>query len=281
MGGLSRSHLAFRLTLMPFRPLLALVLAFCLTFAATPSSVSAAFVKGPERGNANFAGVVNTGQANECKTLPEGSTGSINVDGKFKGLCLQPNEFAVKLASKRGKKADFVPAKIISPHTNSSIDEVYGDLSGGKFTSKGGFDFALMTVLGPGGQEFPLVFSIKDLVADGSKSITPGAEFKGTTFTPSYRTGDFLDPKSRAKDTGVDYAQGLVALGGDDEELAKENIKQDLSGKGQISFTIDRVNEGTNEFTGTFEAIQPSDNDLGSKEPVDVRLTGVLYGRKA
>ena len=118
------------------------------------------------------------------------------------------------------------------------------------------------------------------MVADGGKAITPGAEFTGSTFTPSYRTGDFLDPKSRAKDTGVDYAQGLVALGGDDEELAKENIKQDLAGQGQITLSIDAVNEASNEFSGTFVAIQPSDNDLGSKEPVDVKLTGVLYGRK-
>ena len=262
---------------MRFRPLLALVLAFCLTFVAAPSTVSAS----GERGNSRFADVVNTGQANKCKSLSSESTGSINVDGKFKGLCLQPSDFAVKLAAKRGQKAEFVPAKIISPRFNSSIDEVYGDLSGGKISAKGGFDFALITVQGPGAEEFPLVFSVKDLVADGSKSITPGAEFKGTTFTPSYRTGDFLDPKSRAKDTGVDYAQGLVALGGDDEELAKENIKQDLSGKGEITLAIDAVDEETGEFSGTFVAIQPSDNDLGSKDPVDIKLSGSLYGRKA
>ena len=48
---------------MLFRPLLALVLAFCLTFVAAPSSVSAAitdgagnsdFVVGNERSNARF-----------------------------------------------------------------------------------------------------------------------------------------------------------------------------------------------------------------------------------
>ena len=266
---------------MPFRPLLALVLAFCLTFVAAPSSVSAAFVKGPERGNANFAGVVNTGQAGTCKSLPTGSAGSINVDGKFKGLCLQPTDFAVKLSTQRGKKADFVPAKIISPRFNSNIDEVSGDLSGGKISAKGGLDFALITVLGPNSEEFPLVFSVKDLVANGDKSIAPGAVFKGSTFTPSYRTGDFLDPKSRAKDTGVDYAQGLVALGGDDEELAKENIKQDLSGTGEITLTVDSVDADSNEFSGTFVAIQPSDNDLGSKQPVDIKLSGNFYGRKA
>ncbi len=280
LGGLYRSHSAFRLLLMRFRHLLALALAFCLTFVAAPSSASAAFVLGEERGNAQFAGTVNTGGAGECTSLPADSTGSISADGTFKSLCLQPKEIFVKLSSQKRQSADFLPAKIISPRYNSSIDEVYGDLSGGKFAAKGGIDFSLITVLAPNGEEFPLVFSVKDMVADGGKSISPGAEFSGTTFTPSYRTGDFLDPKSRAKDTGVDYAQGLIALGGDDEDLAKENIKRDLTGKGQITFTIDSVKEDTQEFTGTFVAIQPSDNDLGSKEPADVKLTGVLYGRK-
>ncbi len=266
---------------MRIRPLLALVLAFCLTFTAAPSSASADFVLGNERGNSRFANVVNTGQAGECQSLPANAAGSINVEGKFQSLCLQPTAFYVKLAANKRQKADFLPAKIISPRYNSSIDEVYGDLSGGKFTEKGGIDFSLITVQAPNGEEFPLVFSVKDMVADGGKSISPGAEFTGTTFTPSYRSADFLDPKSRAKDTGVDYAQGLIALGGDDEDLAKENIKQDLTGKGQISFAIDKVDSNTNEFTGTFVAIQPSDNDLGSKEPVDIKLTGVLYGRKA
>jgi len=266
---------------MLFRPLLALVLAFCLTFLAAPSDVSAAFVKGPERGNAQFGNVVNTGQAGECTTLPEGSSGSLNVDGSFKNLCLQPTEVFVKLTGSKRKKAEFVPAKIISPRFNTSIDEVFGDLSGGKFTEKGGIDFSLITVLAPDGEEFPFAFSVKDMVADGGKSIAPGAEFKGTTFTPSYRTGDFLDPKSRAKDTGVEYAQGLVALGGDDEDLARENVKQDISGKGEITLQINSVNADTNEFSGTFVAVQPSDNDLGSRDPIDVKITGNLYGRKA
>ncbi len=281
MGGLFRSIWPFGIIPMRFRPLLALVLAFCLTFAAVPSSVSAAFVLGGERGNSKFADVVNTGQAGECKVLPAGSSGSLSVDGKFRSLCLQPTEIFVKIAGNKRQKSQFLPAKIISPRFNSSVDEVYGDLSGGKFTEKGGIDFSLITVLSPTGEEFPLAFSVKDMVADGGKSIAPGAEFTGSTFTPSYRSADFLDPKSRAKDTGVDYAQGLIALGGDDEDLAKENIKQDLTGKGQITLSIDSVNEETNEFGGTFTAIQPSDNDLGSKEPIDVKLTGVLYGRKA
>mgnify|MGYP002856416739 CR=1 FL=1 len=268
---------------MRLRPLLAMVLAFCLTFAAAPNSVSAAFVKGPERGNAKFADVVNTGKAGECSTLPSGSDGSISIDGNFKELCLQPQEIFLKLPGKRKQNNDFVSAKIISPRFNTSIDQVFGDMSGGKLTEKGGIDFSLITVLAPNGEEFPLAFSIKDMVAEskGGKNLAPGVQFTGTTFTPSYRTGDFLDPKSRAKDTGVEYAQGLVALGGDDEDLARENIKQDLTGKGQITLSIDAVDSDTNEFAGTFSAIQPSDNDLGSRDPVDVKITGKLYGKKA
>jgi photosystem II oxygen-evolving enhancer protein 1 len=264
---------------MRFRPLLALVLAFCLTFIAAPSSASAAFPLGKERGNADFGKTVNTGQAGVCRSLPASSSGSISADGSFKELCLQPTQIFVKVAGNKRQQADFLPAKIISPRFNSSIDQVYGDLSGGKFTAKGGIDFSLITVLSPNGEEFPLAFSVKDMVASGGKSIAPGETFTGTTSTPSYRTGDFLDPKSRAKDTGVEYAQGLVALGGDDEDLARENIKQDLGGSGSITLSIDTV--AGDEFAGTFVAIQPSDNDLGSKDPVDVKLTGNLYGRKA
>ncbi len=266
---------------MRFRPLLALVLAFCLALVSAPSDVSAAFVKGPERGNAKFGNVVNTGQAGECTTLPASATGSLNTDGSFKNLCLQPTQIFVKAEESKRKKAEFQPAKIISPRFNTSIDEVYGDLSGGKFTEKGGIDFSLITVLAANGEEFPLAFSVKDMVAGGGKSIAPGEEFSGSTFTPSYRTGSFLDPKSRAKDTGVEYAQGLVALGGDDEDLARENVKKDISGKGQITLSVEAVDADTNEFAGTFVAIQPSDNDLGSKDPTDVKIIGNFYGKKA
>ena len=75
--------------------------------------------------------------------------------------------------------------------------------------------------------------------------------------------------------------QGLVALGGDDEELAKENIKVDVNGTGVITLAINNVDSDTDEFAGTFEAIQPSDTDMGSKDPLDVKIIGELYGRKA
>ena len=144
---------------MRFRPLLALMLAFCLTFTTLPSSASAA-LKGREQGNARFGNVVNTGQADACTVLPAGSSGSINADGQFKSLCLQPTEVSVKLPGNKRNKSDFAIAKIISPRFNTSLDEVYGDLSGGKFTEKGGIDFSLITVLAPNGEEFPFAFSV-------------------------------------------------------------------------------------------------------------------------
>ena len=51
--------------------------------------------------------------------------------------------------------------------------------------------------------------------------------------------------------------------------------------KKAIELSIESVDSSTNEFSGTFTAIQPSDNDLGSRDPIDVKLTGNLYGRKA
>ena len=40
-----------------------------------------------------------------------------------------------------------------------------------------------------------------------------------------------------------------------------------------------RVDADTGEFAGVFTAIQPSDTDMGSKDPQDVKITGDLYGR--
>ena len=279
---------------MLFRPLLALVLAFCLTFVAAPSSVSAAissgagnsdFVVGPERSNARFGGIVNTGRANDCPTIAAGSNGSISIGSgdTLSEICLHPTEVFVKLSASKRKKADFAPSRIISPSHNTTIEQVYGDISGsGTFTEKGGIDFQLITVLAPNGEEVPFVFSAKDLVADAnSSSISTGSEFKGQTRTPSYRTSNFLDPKSRALTTGVDYAQGLVALGGDDKVLKDENIKRYIDDKGQITLSVDSVDSSSNEFAGTFVALQSADTDMGSKEARDLKITGVLYGRKS
>ena len=265
--------------IMRIRSFLALVISFCLTLAFVPLRTYAF----SERGNAQFTDVVNTGKANDCPELDSSLDGSISISNgdSLKGICMHPTEVYVKVPGSKRKKADFVSTKIISPRNNTTVTEVYGDIDSGKFTEKGGIDFQLITVLTPGGLEVPFAFSAKDLTASIPSSIEPGTELSGTTFTPNYRTGDFLDPKARAANTGVEYAQGLVALGGDDEELAKENIKVDVNGTGTVKLSITNVDSDTEEFTGTFEAVQPSDTDMGSKDPLDVKIIGQLYGRKA
>ena len=264
---------------MRIRSFFALVITFCLTLAFVPNKTYAF----SERGNAQFTDVVNTGKANDCPALDSSLVGSISLgnNDSLKGICMHPTEVYVKVPGNKRQKAEFISSKIISPRNNTTVTEVYGDVDSGSFVEKGGIDFQLITVLTPSGLEVPFAFSAKDLTAKLPSSIEPGTEISGTTFTPNYRTGDFLDPKARAKSTGVDYAQGLVALGGDDEELAKENIKQDVNGSGVIKLSITNVDSDTDEFSGTFEAIQPSDTDMGSKDPLDVKIVGELYGRKA
>ena len=265
--------------IMRIRSFLALVITFCLTLGFIPAKTYAF----SERGNAQFTDVVNTGKANDCPEIDESSIGSISLSNgdSLKGICMHPTEVYVKVPGSKRQKSEFLSTKIISPRNNTTVTEVYGDIDSGKFTEKGGIDFQLITVLTPGGLEVPFAFSAKDLTASIPSSIEPGTELSGTTFTPNYRTGDFLDPKARAANTGVEYAQGLVALGGDDEELAKENIKVDVNGTGTVKLSITNVDSDTEEFTGTFEAVQPSDTDMGSKDPLDVKIIGQLYGRKA
>ena len=265
--------------IMRIRSFLALVITFCLTLGFIPAKTYAF----SERGNAQFTDVVNTGKANDCPEIDSSLVGSISLSNgdSLKGICMHPTEVYVKVPGSKRQKSEFLSTKIISPRNNTTVTEVYGDIDSGKFTEKGGIDFQLITVLTPGGLEVPFAFSAKDLTASIPSSIEPGTELSGTTFTPNYRTGDFLDPKARAANTGVEYAQGLVALGGDDEELAKENIKVDVNGTGTVKLSITNVDSDTEEFTGTFEAVQPSDTDMGSKDPLDVKIIGQLYGRKA
>ena len=70
-----------------------------------------------------------------------------------------------------------------------------------------------------------------------------------------------------------------MALGGDDDELESENVKRYIDGTGTMTFSITRVDSESGEFAGVFTAIQPSDSDMGGREPVDVKVSGELYGR--
>ena len=69
---------------------------FCLTFTTLPSSASAA-LKGRDKVMLVLAMLLILAKLMLHNVLPAGSSGSINADGQFKSLCLQPTEVSVKL----------------------------------------------------------------------------------------------------------------------------------------------------------------------------------------
>jgi photosystem II oxygen-evolving enhancer protein 1 len=77
---------------------------------------------------------------------------------------------------------------------------------------------------------------------------------------------------------GYDNAVALPSRS-DSEELLKENLKRFDTGKGEVALQIAKVNGATGEIAGTFESIQPSDTDMGGKEPLDVKIRGLFYAR--
>jgi photosystem II oxygen-evolving enhancer protein 1 len=269
---------------MRFRPLLALVLALCLTLVTACSGGAKAL----DRSTITYDDIVNTGKANDCPTLPDSARGSISLDPsaryQLREICLHPSEVFVKgEPTNKRQEAQFVEGKILTRYT-SSLDQVYGELklNGDQltFTELGGIDFQPVTVLLPGGEEVPFVFSSKELDARAEgAAISTSTDFSGDYRVPSYRTSNFLDPKGRGLTTGVEYTQGLVGLGADSEGLERENIKRYVDGTGTMELSITKVDADTGEFAGVFTALQPSDTDMGSKDPLDVKITGELYGR--
>jgi photosystem II oxygen-evolving enhancer protein 1 len=266
---------------MRFRPLLAVVLALCLTLVTACSGGA----KAVDRSSTTYDDIVNTGLANNCPTLPDSARGSIPLESgvryQLREICLHPSEVFVKgePANKR-QEAQFVAGKILTRYT-SSLDQVFGDLtvSGDKLTFKelGGIDFQPVTVLLPGGEEVPFTFSSKELVAEASgAAISTSTDFSGPYRAPSYRTSNFLDPKGRGLTTGYSSAVGLVPAG---DEFAGETVKAYVDGTGTMNLSITKVDAETGEFAGVFTALQPSDTDMGTKPAVDVKITGELYGR--
>lgn len=266
---------------MRFRPLLALVLALCLTLVTACSGGA----KAVDRANVTYDDIVNTGRANDCPSLPDSARGTIPLEAgsryQLRELCLHPAEVYVKgePANKR-QEAQFVPGKILTRYT-SSLDQVYGDLTvqGDKlqFQEQGGIDFQIVTVLIPGGEEVPFVFSSKELNAEATGgSISTSTDFTGSYRAPSYRTSNFLDPKARGLTTGYSSAMGLVPAG---DDYTSETVKRYVDGTGTMNLSITKVDAETGEFAGVFTALQPSDTDMGTKKAVDVKVTGELYGR--
>jgi photosystem II oxygen-evolving enhancer protein 1 len=191
---------------------------------------------------------------------------------------MEPTSITVKEESAfKSGEAEFVKTKLMTRLTYT-LDEMSGSIkvdgSGGvEFKEEDGIDYAPVTVQLPGGERVPFLFTVKELAAKGSLSA-----FGGDFTVPSYRGSSFLDPKGRGGSTGYDNAVALPARS-DSEELAKENNKSTVALKGQAVFSVAKVDPATGEIAGVFESVQPSDTDLGSKAPKDVKITGLWYAQ--
>jgi photosystem II oxygen-evolving enhancer protein 1 len=271
---------------MRYRALITALLALCFSFltACADSSVAT----GKE--DLTYDQLRGTGLANSCPQLEETSRGSIALESgqsySITSLCLQPTSFLVKEeAQSKRQKAEYVSTKVMTRYT-SSIDSVSGSLkvnpdNSVTFTEEDGIDFQAITVQLPGGERVPFLFTIKNLVATtqpGAPSINTSTDFEGDFRVPSYRTSNFLDPKGRGLTTGYDNAVALPAQA-DSEELRKENVKRFQLDKGHISLRVAKLDSTTGEIAGTFESEQPSETDMGSREPSDVKIRGLFYGR--
>jgi photosystem II oxygen-evolving enhancer protein 1 len=271
---------------MRYRALIAALLAVCLGFLTACS-------EGPSSDKPlTYDDIVNTGLANNCPQLPETARGSIALDrdGSYilTDLCLQPTSYFVKEEpTNKRQEAEFIPGKSLTRYT-SSLDQVTGDLifdenNALTFNEKYGIDFQAITVLLPGGEEVPFLFTVKGLTAKsqpGISGINTSTDFEGIYNVPSYRGSSFLDPKGRGVSAGYDNAVALPASA-DDEEFVKANVKlaDTRQQAGEISLKVSKVDGETGEIAGIFEAVQPSDTDLGAKEAVEVKVGGTFYGR--
>lgn len=269
---------------MRYRALITAFLAICLGLLTACSEAPTA------SGPLTYDQIRGTGLANTCPQLT-GRTGrgSIPIEPdktySLTDLCLEPTNYFVKEepANKR-QSALYIAGRPLTRYT-SSIDQVRGTLKldadrSVTFIEEDGFDFQAITVLLPGGEQVPFLFSIKGLVAKSlpnADSVNTSTDFEGEFKVPSYRTSNFLDPKGRGLATGYDSAVALPQA--DAEELLKENIKRFETGRGKISLRVAQVDSATGEIAGTFESVQPSDTDMGGKEPVDVKIQGLFYGR--
>ncbi|RMF20469.1 MAG: Photosystem II manganese-stabilizing polypeptide [Cyanobacteria bacterium J083] len=271
---------------MRFRALIGVFLALCLGL------ITACADETPEVLNRNeltYDEIVNTGLANKCPQITSFTRGSIPIDKnqsfQVRDLCLEPQQYFVKEepANKRAE-AEFIEGKVLTRET-STLEQIRGTITPDEdgsltLTEKDGIDFQAITVLLPGGEEVPFLFTIKNLVAKsqpGLDAISSATDFSGEFKVPSYRGQVFLDPKGRSIASGYDSAVALPARA-DDETFTRANVKQYVSGKGKITMNITKVDAETGEIAGTFESEQPSATDLGAEEPKDVKVRGTFYG---
>jgi photosystem II oxygen-evolving enhancer protein 1 len=269
---------------MRYRAVVATLLAVCLSFLAV---CPAALAGGRDY---TYDEIRNTGIANSCPELEATTRGSYPLKSgttyEVTELCLQPTSFFVKEeATNKRQKENFVPAKVMTRYT-SSMEAISGTLKANgdgsiTFKEEDGMDFQPVTVQLPGGERVPLLFTMKGLVAtsrSGDPMLNASTDLQGTFRVPSYRTANFLDPKGRGMTTGYESAVSKPAAG-DDTNVSKENVKTFQMDSGKMSLQLARIDQATGEIAGTFESLQPSETDMGSREPSEVKIRGVFYGR--
>jgi len=233
-------------------------------------------------GTLTYEKVRGTGLANRCFNVEgkAGDTIKVSSGQRISEMCLEQQNVFIKEGD------EFVPSKITTKETNT-LTGIDGPIKidGGKmiWSEKDGIDFAPTTAQVKGGERYPFLFSQKSLVAEGNgDTFKEGYEFGGKFEVPSYRTEDFLDPKGRGKGRGYDYAAGLGASvnGEKDDQLNfSGNIKTYETLPGEIKYKVEKVDKEAGEIGGTFTSIQPSDADMGSKVPTDVKIEGKWFAK--
>jgi len=274
---------------MRFRALIVAFLSFFLGMLTILNGGSALAL---DREQMTYDEIVGTGLANSCPTVTSFSRGTIPVESNktysVSDLCIEPQQYFVKEEPlNKRQTAEFVEGKLLTRYT-SSLEQIRGSIfvdANGVLTlkEKDGIDFQPVTVLLPGGEEVPFFFTIKKFIGKtepGFTSINSSTDFVGGFKVPSYRGAGFLDPKARGVYTGYDNAVALPASA-DSKELQRTNVKQTPIGKGSLSLQVTQVDGETGEIGGIFESEQPSDTDLGAKNPVDVKIRGIFYARVA
>lgn len=96
----------------------------------------------------------------------------------------------------------------------------------------------------------------------------------------SYCGSSFLNPKGKGGSNGYDTVVALPANGKrDEEDLAKENIKNTASSTGKITLSVTQSKPKTREVIVVFKSLQPSNTNMGLKTPKDVQIQGIWYAQ--
>jgi photosystem II oxygen-evolving enhancer protein 1 len=237
----------------------------------------------------SYLQVKGTGLAGHCAEVIGEDSIKPKSGSRLIDMCIEPKAFAIEeeVGGRNGKtEKKFVKAKALTRQTYT-LDMMEGPLTteGGSisFTEQEGMDYAATTLKLPGGQDIPMLFTVKDLVAKGKgDTFKPGYQMTGDFQTPSYRTGLFLDPKGRGGTTGYDTAVAFQALQTSEEGdaiLYNENNKVFEISPGRIEMEVNKVNAEDSEIGGVFVSTQLADSDMGAHVPKKVLVKGVFYAK--